>query len=82
MQTAWPWSIRPCAIHHGFDVTNVRSNWTVVKGDQLIEKRIISATNGRGPTEFSSYETIDSAFAASLSTHLIMFDWSAENWRW
>lgn len=81
-QTHWPWSIRHCAIHHTFDVENIRSTWMVVKGNRLIERRIKSATGGRGPAEYSSYGTIEEAFAASLCTHLIMFDWSAENWRW
>ena len=81
-QTHWPWSIRHCAIHHTFDVNNIRSTWMVVKGNRSIERRIKSATGGRGPAEYSSYGTIEEAFAASLCTHLIMFDWSAENWRW
>ena len=81
-QTHWPWSIRHSAIHHTFDVENIRSTWMVVKGNRLIERRIKSATGGRGPAEYSSYGTIEAAFAASLCTHLIMFDWSAENWRW
>ena len=81
-QPDWPWSVRHCAIHHAFDVVNVRSTWVVVKGDQLIEKRILSATSGQGPPEFLSYGTIDRAFTAALATQLIMVDWSAENWRW
>ena len=81
-QTHWPWSIRHCAIHHTFDVENIRSTWMVVKGNRFIERRITSATSGRGPAEYSSYETIEKAFAASLCTHMIMYDWSAENWRW
>ncbi|KAL8707482.1 MAG: hypothetical protein Q9225_007748, partial [Loekoesia sp. 1 TL-2023] len=81
-QTDWPWSIRHCAVFHSFDVASVRSNWAVVKGNQLVEKRITSATSSRGTREFSCYETIDKAFAAALATHMIMIDWSAENWRW
>ena len=81
-QTHWPWSIRHCAIHHAFDVKNIRSTWMVVKGNRFIERRITSATGVRGPAEYSSYGTIEQAFAASLCTHLLMFDWSAENWRW
>lgn len=81
-QTGWPWSIRHCAVHHAFDVSNVRSTWLVVKGNQLIEKRISSATSGRGPPEFSSYGTLDRALAAAFATHLLVTDWSAENWRW
>ena len=81
-QPDWPWSIRHCAVHHTFDITNVRSTWVVVKGNQLIEERITSATSVRGPPEFSSYGTLDRTFAAALATHLIVSDWSAENWRW
>ena len=81
-QTHWPWSIRHCAIHHTFDVEKIRSTWMMVKGNQFIEERITSATGVRSPAEYSSYGTIEKAFAASLCTHLIMFDWSAENWRW
>ena len=81
-QTHWPWSIRHCAIHHTFDVKNIRATWMVVKGNRCIERQIRSATGGRGPAEYSSYGTIEEAFAASLCTHSIMFDWSAENWRW
>ena len=81
-QSHWPWSIRHCAIHHTFDVKTIRSTWMVVKGNRLIERRITSATGGRDTAEYSSYGTIEEAFAASLCTHLIMFDWSAESWRW
>lgn len=80
--TEWPWSIRHCAIHHAFDAENIRSTWIVIKGDQLIKKRIQSATRDCSPPELSSFETIDRAFAAALATHLVVCDWSAENWRW
>lgn len=81
-QPDWPWSVRHCAVHHLFDVVNVRSTWVVVKGDRLMERRIASATSGRSSPDFSSYETVDRAFAATLATQLIMVDWSVENWRW
>lgn len=81
-QKDWPWSIRHCAVHHSFDVENIRSTWIIIKGNQLIEERIQSATSARGPSRFSSFQTIGEAFAAALATHLILCDWSAENWRW
>lgn len=81
-QTDWPWSIRHCATHHTFDVISIRSTWVVIKGNRMIEERVTSATSGRGPSEFSSYESIDRAFAASLAIHTILIDWSGENWRW
>ncbi|KAL8693617.1 MAG: hypothetical protein Q9218_001575 [Villophora microphyllina] len=81
-QTAWPWSIRHCAVHHTFDVLNIRSTWVIVKGNELIEKRITSATRPRSPPEFSSYDTIGRAFASALASHLLVIDWAGENWRW
>ena len=81
-QKDWPWSIRHCAAHHSFDVDNVRSTWIIIKGDRLMERRIHSATSDRGPTQFSSFQTVEQAFAAALATHLLLCDWSGENWRW
>ena len=82
VQFDWPWSIDHYATQHVFDVRNVRSTWVVVKGSRILERRITSATSGHAPTEFSSYETVGKALSAALSTHLIMIDCSAENWRW
>lgn len=80
-QIDWPWSIRHCAVHHTFDVVNIRSTWIMIKGDRKIEQRIRSVTGGKGPAEFSSFESIKCAFNASLLTHIVLCDWSAENWR-
>ena len=82
LQKDWPWSIRHCAAHHSFDVDNVRSTWIIIKGDRLMEKRISSATSDRGPKHFSSFQTVEKAFAAALATHSLLCDWSGENWRW
>ena len=81
-QKDWPWSVRQCAIHHSFDSENVRTSWIVIKADDLIKKRMQSATSNYGPSVMSSFNTLDRAFAATLATHLILCDWSAENWRW
>ena len=83
----WPWSIRHCAVQHGFDAEQIRSTWIIIKGDDSMERRIKSATSNslarpRGPIDVAPFDTIDRAFAASLATHLIMCDWSTENWRW
>ena len=81
-QPAWPWSIRHCAAYHSFDAENGLANWIVIKGDQLMKKRIKSATDTGGLPETSSFQSIDRAFASTLATHLIFCDWSAESWRW
>lgn len=81
-QSDWPWSIRQCALHHGFDTEKIRSTWIIIKGDNSMERRIQSAASHRGPAQLSSFATIDRAFAASLTTHLLVCEWSNENWRW
>ena len=82
-QAHWPWSIRHCAVHHSFDAENIRSTWLIIKGDHLIEERIKLATSEKeAPMGKSAFETIEKAFGAALTTHLILCDWSAEHWRW
>ena len=76
------WSIRPCAVHHTLDMRNIRASWIVIKGNGVIQKRIEQATHGRDYDAISSFETLDRAFVASLSTHLVFCDWAAEQWRW
>lgn len=78
------WSIRHCAVHHSFDMIDkkeVRTNWIIVKGDELMKQRIESATSDRGSHEPSDFQSMDGAFKTSLETHLIFCDWSTENWR-
>ena len=76
------WSIRHCALHHSFEFKEVRTSWIVIKGDELMKRRIESATCDRGPHGPSDFKSMGGAFKTSLETHLIFCDWSAENWRW
>jgi len=63
-------------------VKNVRANWIIVKGNDVMKDRIERATAGRVRGDLSSFETLDRAFAASLAAHLVFCDWGAEQWRW
>ena len=81
-QPEWPWSIRQSALHHSFDVETGRTTWIVIKGDQLLKKRIKLATGSRGLSETLPFATVDRAFASTLAIHLIICEWSGENWRW
>ena len=81
-QTQWPWSIRQCAIHHTFDVEFGRADWIVIKGNKEIARRIRSATGSHGSNVCSSIDSATTAFSAALYTHLIICEWSTENWRW
>ena len=76
------WSIRHCAVHHAFDLKEVRPTWIIVKGDELMKRRIESMTSDRGHHDPSDFKSVSGAFKTSLETHLIFCDWSAEQWRW
>ena len=79
-QGDWPWSPRDCAINHTFDLVNIRTTWIMIKGNTLIQDRVRSAITFQSPAELSSFQTLGSAFASTLATHLIVSDWAAENW--
>lgn len=84
VQEHWPWSIRSTATHHSFDFETGRASWVMVKGKggASMQKRIMTETShshGQMPCKFGS---LDQAFASSLSTHLLLCNWSAESWRW
>ena len=81
-QPEWPWSVRQSALYHSFDVKTGRTNWIIIKGDQLLKKRIMSATGSRGIPETSNFGTVDRAFASTLAIHILVCEWSRENWRW
>ncbi|KAL8831871.1 MAG: hypothetical protein Q9191_000623 [Dirinaria sp. TL-2023a] len=76
------WSIRLCAVHHTLDLNKVRSNWIVIKGNDVLKDRIEQATCDNSGTGVSLFDTLDRAFAGSLTTHLIFCDWAVEQWRW
>lgn len=76
------WSIRQCAICHSFDLKQVRTSWIIVKGNELMKRRIESATSNQVSHGMSNFDSLDRAFEASLETHLIFCRWSTENWRW
>ena len=79
-QGDWPWSARDCAVNHTFDLQNTRVTWLMIKGNTLIQDRIRAATLHQSPAELSTFQTHDEAFVSTLTTHLLIFDWAAENW--
>ncbi|KAF7512558.1 hypothetical protein GJ744_000819 [Endocarpon pusillum] len=81
-QTSWPWSIRQAATYHSFDLESGQSVWIVLKGDQLMRERLMSATKAPHLSELRSFKTLQDSFCSSLATHLVFCDWSVENWRW
>ena len=76
----WPWSIRHCAVYHSFDLRIARSTWIIIKGDDLLERRIRVATSGSCAERHSSLENLDRNFVQSLSVNLVVAEWSTEHW--
>jgi hypothetical protein len=78
----WPWSIRGTATHHAFDFETGQSNWIIVKGNELMKKRIIEETSSGTGLAPKDYESLAGAFSSTLFTHLMLCNWACENWRW
>ena len=81
-QAEWSWSVRQTATYHSFDVETGKAFWTIVKGDQLIKRRMEAVTK---PGSFRILESLNSlagSFSASLAAHLVLFDWCREHLRW
>lgn len=83
-QENWPWSIRGTAAHHTFDFETGRTSWLIVKGEggASMKERIITETSSQSGYAVNKYDTRDQAFSSSMSTHLLLCNWSVENWRW
>ena len=75
----WPWSVRQTALYHSFDFESGQTTWIILKGDQLMKKRIQSATTSKCTRDF---QTNDQSFAATFAIHLLLCSWSGEHWRW
>lgn len=81
-QEEWPWSIRQSSFYHSFDMETGRSIWMIVKGDQSVKRRVMSATKSNTAPELAFFSSEERAFCETLDTHMIFCDWSGENWRW
>ena len=81
-QREWPWSMRQAAIYHSFDIKTGNSFWTVIKGDELLKKRIKGSTNPESHPNLDLVSSISASFSASLAAQTIIFDWCGESWRW
>lgn len=74
------WLIRQTAAYHSFDVVYSRSTWIVMKGNRLIRERLQKSTDGHRKRCPDYPLTVQGCFLANLRSHMLMFQWSAENW--
>jgi hypothetical protein len=80
-QPHFPWSVRQLAVYHSFDVITGKSFWIMIKGDELIKRRIKAATDPSSHPNLDLSSALQS-FLATLTVQLIIFDWCREQWRW
>ena len=83
-QEKWPWSIRGTATHHSFDMETGRTSWLIVKGEggASMKERIITETSAQNGDMLNKFGSCSQAFSSAMSTHLLLCNWSVENWRW
>lgn len=75
-----PWPIRQTAAYHSFDVASRQSTWIVLKGNKLIRDRLQTSTAGYLKKCPEYPQSVQGCFLANLRSHLLIFQWSAENW--
>jgi hypothetical protein len=76
------WSIRQTSIYHSFDIITGKATWIVVKGDDLIKRRLEKATATHQYTTNMESGLVDRMFASAFTVHQVLCDWAGENWRW
>ncbi|KFY94147.1 hypothetical protein V500_03400 [Pseudogymnoascus sp. VKM F-4518 (FW-2643)] len=76
------WSLREVAIHHQFDIEFGTTLWIITKGNLEFKERIQDMTGQDGRPEDRSFGTVRQCFISSLAVHLLLCQWSREQWRW
>lgn len=76
-----PWSTRQTAVYHSFDLDTARALWINIKGNEEMQNRVTQAIGSSSQLQSSAIKSKSGSFAASLLTHILIFEWSAENWR-
>ncbi|KAL7627709.1 hypothetical protein AAE478_001903 [Parahypoxylon ruwenzoriense] len=74
------WPLRQVALYHSFDVTNGRCVWIILKGNNLMSKRIFSAMQHHRSLNAAAISSPETSFIAALHVHMIMLEWCSEGW--
>ncbi|KAI2621256.1 hypothetical protein GGR54DRAFT_94494 [Hypoxylon sp. NC1633] len=74
------WPLRQIALYHSFDVTNGRCRWIILKGNQLMRRRIFSATKQHRCLKAKEITSPETSFVAALQVQTIVTEWCAESW--
>ncbi|KAK3342170.1 hypothetical protein B0T25DRAFT_560114 [Lasiosphaeria hispida] len=81
-EAKWPWSMRQLAAYHSFDVMNGRTLWITVKGNDMMQKRIVEDTADMPALKAAIGADVVALFEMTLYTLLTYCGWCEESWRW
>jgi hypothetical protein len=81
-EESWSYSMRQTAAYFSFDIIRGRSTWVIIKANDTIRSRIINAsTKSRMQRRcLGNHKDPKSSFLTALDTHLLIFEWSVEQW--
>jgi hypothetical protein len=79
-QSSWQWSIRQTAVAHGFDLRTGDATWITIKGNEDMAKKFLQITQPGAPLDPASLLNSNEAFTSSLTAHLVICEWSRDNW--
>ncbi|KAK4653593.1 hypothetical protein QC762_508290 [Podospora pseudocomata] len=74
-------SFRQTALYHSFDLRSGRSLWVNISVNAEMKNRITDAASSYEELTTEALVDIQGSFSASLTTHLVAFEWCSENWR-
>jgi hypothetical protein len=74
------WPLRHASLYHSLDLKTGRAVYILLKGNPELARRIKDATERNRHLRADSPRTPEQSFVASLQIHLIMLEWSVENW--
>lgn len=76
-----PYLYRQTAAYYSFDPVEGVSMWVILKANKVIRNRIQQAAGfpQQNPA-LGDLSTPESSFSASLNAHLLILEWSIENW--
>ncbi|KAF2444640.1 hypothetical protein P171DRAFT_359811 [Karstenula rhodostoma CBS 690.94] len=73
------WSVKSIAVYHSFDVESGHSVWLTCDSNPEARDHVKNWISGRGSFELGS---LCSRFLKTLTMHLLICEWSVQNWRW
>ncbi|KAK4203599.1 hypothetical protein QBC40DRAFT_21121 [Triangularia verruculosa] len=75
------WSIRQTAIFHSFDIESGQALWVNISANDEMKRRITDSVGSCDELRTESLVDLKGSFLATLTTHLVAFEWCIENWR-